>query len=515
MPPLQHVVLLDKIDLSARDILVQNSIKVDVYEKFTDIPAGSLSTIDGLVVRSATKVTADIMKQCSNLKIIGRAGTGVDNIDVPTATARGIVVMNTPGGNTISAAEHTCFMIIAMARNAANNNAIMKSHKWSKGAGQELMGKTLGIVGLGRIGTEVATRMQSFGMKTVGFDPIVSAESVAPLNIQWLTLEQMWPVCDYITLHTPLIPQTKDLVSSKTLALCKKGVKIINVARGGIVNEVDLLENLNSGQCGGAGLDVFVDEPPKEWTLIDHPNVVATAHLGASTKEGQLKCGQEIASQFVDFSTNATSLVGVINSQALVASFSEDTAPWLSLGTRLGQLLSVVNKTQLKGDYKVEVSGTGYPKNLSRFIIPAVAAGVLKKEDPSANLINGSALAEKNSVTITFSVAEVQGDVPCELKVSAFGNSVTGSVVNSVPVLNAVNTCVFLDPFTLDVTKGVLFLGVVTQTNLPAVLGSLQKAGLKRVNFASSDSTLCIVGTATSEASDVVGNGISFATVSN
>ncbi|XP_063715989.1 D-3-phosphoglycerate dehydrogenase-like [Symsagittifera roscoffensis] len=494
MPGLQHVVLLDKIDLSARDILAQNGIKADVLEKFSEIPAETLQSLDGLIVRSATKVTAEVISKCPGLKIIGRAGTGVDNIDVGEATNRGIIVMNTPGGNTISAAEHTCFMVVALARNAANNNAIMKSHKWSKGAGQELMGKTLGIIGLGRIGLEVASRMQAFGMKTVGFDPIVAPESVAPLNVQWMTLDELWPICDYITVHTPLIPQTKDLVCSKTLALCKKGVKIINVARGGIVSETDLLENLNSGQCGGAGLDVFIDEPVKDWTLVDHPNVVATAHLGASTKEGQLKCGQEIANQFVDFATNASSINGVINSPALIASFSTENAPWLRLATSLAQLLSASTSETLVGDWKVEITGTEYPGNLKRFILTAVAAGVLKKVESNANLINSSGLAEKHGLKLSFAEDLTQGDVQPQLKITAFGKSISGVVMNSKPYLKTINDAVFTELFDLEVSSGRLFAGTLNTSDVASVLTSLQKIGLQRMNLATVGEKSTLVG---------------------
>jgi len=510
MPGLTHVVLLDKIDLSAKDILSKNDIKVDVFEKFTEIPAESLASLDGLIVRSATKVTADVISKCPKLKIIGRAGTGVDNIDVPEATSKGIIVMNTPGGNTISAAEHTCFMIVALARNGANNNATMKSHKWSKGTGQELMGKTLGIVGLGRIGLEVASRMQAFGMTTIGFDPIVAPESVAPLNVKWMTLDEMWPLCDYITVHTPLIPQTKDLISSKTLALCKKGVKIINVARGGIVNETELLEALNSGQCGGAGLDVFLEEPVKDWTLVDHPNVVATAHLGASTKEGQLKCGQEIANQFVDFSTNKSPLNGIINSQALVASFSDESAPWIKLATGLGKILSASCGSSLAGEVKIEVTGSGYPSNLKRFVNAAVAAGLMTKLEPGANLVNGPGLAEKAGVKFTFSESSPYlGEA--ELKLTASGQSVAGVISKCVPYLKSISGTTLPDPCSVDNVNGIFFVGTVAQSKLSDVLVKLQSCKMQRVHFESEGNDVVLVGVSSQADSSLNEFGIHFA----
>lgn len=497
MPSLKHVVLLDNIDLSARDILAKNGVKVSVYQKFTEIPPEDLPTVDGLIVRSATKVTADVMTQCPNLTIIGRAGTGVDNIDVNEATSRGVIVMNTPGGNTISAAEHTCFMIIALARNAANNNCIMKGHKWVKGSGNELLGKTLGIVGLGRIGLEVAARMQSFGMTTIGYDPIVSADSVAKLGIEWLELDKMWSRCDYITVHTPLIPQTKDLVSTKTLAQCKKGVKIINVARGGIVSETDLLEALNSGKCGGAGLDVFVEEPVKNWDLIDHPNVVATAHLGASTKEAQLKCGQEIAQQFVDFVNGSSSLVGVLNSPGLVASLSPENSAWLKLGKFVGQLASVAAAKLACGKWKIEIKGNGYPDGLKRFISPVVLSGVLKNYENNVNLTSSTGLAQKQGIEVDIVLEKGAGDLPPEITVtSPAGIIVSGQVSGDKAYLTRINNAKFASCFNLFGLSGHAFYAKLTPKELAEVLGELTSLSLNSINLTESvDGHFWVVGT--------------------
>ena len=484
MPSLKHVVLLDNIDLSARDILVKNGVKVSVYQKFTEVPAGDLPSVDGLIVRSATKVTAEVMAQCPNLTIIGRAGTGVDNIDVKEATSRGVIVMNTPGGNTISAAEHTCFMIVALSRNGANNNCLMKNHKWNKGAGNELLGKTLGIIGLGRIGCEVAVRMQAFGMTTIGFDPIVSAEAAAKWNIEWLQLDDMWSRCDYITVHTPLIPQTKDLVSSKALALCKKGVKIINVARGGIVSETDLLEALNSGKCGGAGLDVFVEEPVKNWDLVDHPNVVATAHLGASTKEAQLKCGQEIAQQFVDFVNRSSSLVGVLNSPGLVASLSPENSAWLKLGKFVGQLASIANGQLVNGKWKIEIKGDRYPDGLKRFISPVVLCGILKNYENSVNLTNSTGLAEKKGIETEIAFEKGAGDLPTEITLTTpVGVSVSGKVSGNAAYVTKLNNANFGSSFNLENVSGNVIYAKLTPKQWAEVAGELHNLSLSSINL--------------------------------
>lgn len=210
--------------------------------------------------------------------MVGRAGTGIDNIDVPSATRRGIAVMNTPGANTLSAAEHTCAMIFALSRHIPQACATLKAGIWDRKTylGSELHGKTLAIVGMGRIGREVAKRMRAFGMTMIGYDPNIPKEMSAEWGVEWMPLKEMWPKADYITVHTPLLPETTNLINDTVLASCRKGVKIVNVARGGIVDEAALLRALESGQCGGAALDVFVEEPPTDLTLCSHPKVKTT-----------------------------------------------------------------------------------------------------------------------------------------------------------------------------------------------------------------------------------------------
>nr|ALC78847.1 phosphoglycerate dehydrogenase-1 [Dermanyssus gallinae] len=299
---IKKVLISDSCDARCAEILREAGCDVTVKTDFTkEQLVEAIKDFDALVVRSATKVTADVINAATNLKVIGRAGTGVDNIDCDVATARGVLVINAPGGNTLAAAEMTCAMIISLSRDVAAACASLKAGRWDRKTfmGTELNGKTLGIVGLGRIGREVAIRMQAFGMTTIGYDPIIPAEQAAKFNVKAMSLDELWPQCDYITVHTPLLPETKNLISAGTLARCKKGVKVVNCARGGIVNENDLLAALESGQASGAGFDVFEDEPPKNTAFIAHPKVICTPHLGANTKEAQSKVAIEIAEQFV------------------------------------------------------------------------------------------------------------------------------------------------------------------------------------------------------------------------
>uniref|UniRef100_A0A5F9CUQ6 D-3-phosphoglycerate dehydrogenase n=1 Tax=Oryctolagus cuniculus TaxID=9986 RepID=A0A5F9CUQ6_RABIT len=311
---LRKVLISESLDPCCRKILQDGGLQVVEKQNLSkEELIAELQDCEGLIVRSATKVTADVINAAEKLQVVGRAGTGVDNVDLEAATRKGVLVMNTPNGNSLSAAELTCGMIMCLARQIPQATASMKGGKWErkKFMGTELNGKTLGILGLGRIGREVATRMQAFGMKTIGYDPIISPDVSASFGVQQLPLEKIWPLCDFITVHTPLLPSTTGLLNDNTFAQCKKGVRVVNCARGGIVDEGALLRALQSGQCAGAALDVFTEEPPRDRALVDHENVISCPHLGASTREAQSRCGEEIAVQFVDM-VKGKSLVGVV-----------------------------------------------------------------------------------------------------------------------------------------------------------------------------------------------------------
>src|SRR5262249_17602070 len=262
---------------------------------------------DGVIVRSGTRITAELLEDPGRLRAIVRAGVGVDNIDVAAATRRGIVVMNTPGGNTVSAAEHTITLLMAVARHIPDADASLKRGQWERNklVGTQLAGKTLGVVGLGRIGREVARRAAGLDMKVLGFDPFLAPDKASQLGIESVAgLDALLPRCDFLTVHTPLTDETRDLIDARALARMKRGARIINCARGGIINEEALAEALCSGQLAGAALDVFVNEPPPaDHPLLKLPNVVLTPHLGASTVEAQTSVALEAAQLLVDFLT--------------------------------------------------------------------------------------------------------------------------------------------------------------------------------------------------------------------
>lgn len=436
---------------------------------------------DALIVRSATKVTSDVIKAGQALKVIGRAGTGVDNIDCDAATRQGVLVINAPGGNTLSAAELTCAMIVTLSREIPAATMSLKSGKWDRKTfmGNELYGKTLAIVGLGRIGKEVALRMQSFGMKTIGFDPIVPKEVSREFGVESMSIEQLWPLADYITVHTPLIPQTKDLIGKASLSKCKKGVKIINVARGGIVNEDDLLAALDSGHCGGAGLDVFIEEPPKNTKLIAHPKVVCTPHLGANTKEAQLRVAQEIAEQFVAL-TKGQSVPGVVNAPSLSQTQIPENKPWADLCIALGKLAGGIVGS-LSSGLQVELSTSGCElEKKGQLLSTAASIGVLSHFGQSqANFINASLLVSDAGVKVSHK--HTQGP-RAEVALKVISGSVTHTFVGAVGgptlFLHSIDEAKFQPPQLLSPGGLLLGIGEDSPNTLAQVIGGLVNSGV-------------------------------------
>ncbi|KAK3101966.1 hypothetical protein FSP39_007694 [Pinctada imbricata] len=481
---LKSVLISDEIDQKCVDILQSNGVQVTKNTKLSkEELVQEIAKYDGLVVRSATKVTADVINAAKNLKIIGRAGTGVDNIDCDAATKKGIIVMNTPGGNTLSAAELTCALICGLSRNIHNGDRAMKTETWSerkKLMGNELYGKTLAIVGLGRIGKEVAIRMQSFGMKTIGFDPIIPGEVSAEFGVEWMELDRLWPLADYITVHTPLIPQTKNLISDKVFSTCKKGIRVVNVARGGIIDEEALLRALESGQCAGAGLDVFTSEPPKDFTLAKHPKVLATPHLGASTVEAQERVAVEIAEQFVDL-MKGTQLFGAINAQAMCSALAPETQPWVDLGQRLGAVSMATNKGQ--SSKKVAVGTYGQSLKKASYISAAVLAGLLKNspaggDSATLNLVSAPALAKQLGVEVTTQHND-SAPSPYTACISVTldnGIQVTGTCGGGAPLLTAIQGQGFQAPAPLT-DNMVVFTAKGSPQLLQNALGAVTQAG--------------------------------------
>ena len=304
------VLALDNLQKVGLDVFNKEGIEVDVKGKMTpEELAAVINNYDGVVVRGATKATAAVFEKVSRMKVIGRAGSGTDNIDKAAATKKGVVVMNTPGGNTVTTGEHAIAMLLALARQVPQATASMKEGKWEKNKfmGTEITDKVLGVVGLGAIGKVVAERGLGLKMVVLGYDPFVSKEDMARLGVEYVTLDDLYRRSDFITFHTPLTPETKNMVNAASLGKMKKGVFVINCARGALINEADLQAALESGKVKGAALDVYpVEPPPPDTPHFKHPNVILTPHLGASTTEAQEKVAVLIAEQICDFLKNGT-----------------------------------------------------------------------------------------------------------------------------------------------------------------------------------------------------------------
>ncbi|HEX8456839.1 MAG TPA: phosphoglycerate dehydrogenase [Pyrinomonadaceae bacterium] len=384
-----------------------------VVEKRTGLKPDELRELvgeyDGLVVRSETKVTAALMDEAARLRAIGRAGVGVDNIDVAAATARGIIVMNAPDGNTMTTAEHTLALLLALARGVPQAHASLQAGKWErkKFVGVELRGKTLGVVGLGRIGRVVASRARGFEMKVVAFDPFVAPEQARDMELELAPLEEVCARADFLTVHTPLTAETRGIIGARELALMKRDVRIINCARGGLVDERALHAALKEGRVAGAALDVFEEEPPPaDHPLLKFEGVITTPHLGASTREAQEGVAVTVAEQMRDyFQTGA--LRGAVNAPALGAQELHTLSPYLVLAERLGRFQAQLLDEPLR-EVRLEFAGELAELEAAP-VTRAFLAGLLRDMSARVNVVNAFLIAEERGITVTTSYTRGAG----------------------------------------------------------------------------------------------------------
>jgi D-3-phosphoglycerate dehydrogenase len=395
------VLISDDLSPRAVEIFKERGIEVDFKVGLKpDALKAILPEYDGLAIRSATKVTADVLTAATNLKVIGRAGIGVDNVDVPAATAKGIVVMNTPYGNSITTAEHAIAMMFALARDIPEASASTHAGKWEKSRfmGVELTAKTLGIIGCGNIGSIVAERALGLRMRVIAFDPFLSPERAMDLGVEKVDLDTLLARSDIITLHTPLTEQTRNVIDAASLAKCKPGVRIVNCARGGLVDEEALAKALDSGHVAGAAFDVFVTEPAKTNVLFGRPNVVVTPHLGASTAEAQENVALQVAEQMADFL-----LTGAVTNALNMASVSAEEAPRLKPYMRLAQLLGSfagqLTETALEA-VTIEYRGAVADLN-TRPLTAQILQGLLTPLLDSVNMVNAPLVARERGIEVT------------------------------------------------------------------------------------------------------------------
>lgn len=397
-----NVLLLDNVDPVCEEVFKQRGIEVIRNQHLSgEALYKEIKNYDGIVVRSATQVTDGVLKAGKNLKVVGRAGVGVDNIDIEAATARGVLVMNTPDGNTISTAEHTCGMILALARNIPQAVAKVKSGGWDrkKYMGTEVHGKVLGIVGLGKIGTEVARRMQEFGMEVKAYDPFASVEKAESLHIELLKLEDLISTADFLTVHTPLTEKTKGLISLQNAEKLKKGMFLVNCARGGIYKEDDLIELLDRGSVSGVALDVYSQEPPSPelYDVLKHPSVICTPHLGASTEEAQEKVAEQIANQMAD-ALEHKNFKGSLNGKSISLITHKEVQPYLKLAETLGR---VVIQLAPEHAHQFSFEYSGIPAKFAEVLTDSILKGILSHHVSEAvNLINARHYATERGFKI-------------------------------------------------------------------------------------------------------------------
>ena len=395
------VLISDKLSPLAVDVFARRGIEADVKP---GLPADELVTIidnyDGLAIRSATKVTGDVIAAAKNLKVVGRAGIGVDNVDVPAATQQGIVVMNTPGGNSITTAEHAIALMFALARQIPAADRSTQAGKWEKSRfmGVEMTGKTLGVVGCGNIGAIVAARAVGLRMRVIAYDPYLSPDRAADLGVDKVELDQLLATADFITLHVPLTDQTRNLIDAAALAKTKSGVFLINCARGGLVVEEELRAAIESGQVAGAALDVFSVEPAKASPIFGLDKVIATPHLGASTAEAQEKVAIQVAEQMADYLLTGA-ISNAVNMPSLTAEEAQRLQPYMTLAHQLGSFAGQLTRTGLKG---ITIEYEGQVAELScRPLTQTALTGLLTPMLDSVNMVNAPMIARERNIDVT------------------------------------------------------------------------------------------------------------------
>jgi len=392
------IVVADKISPRGIELLAKAGWNV-VQPPAADL-LGELAAADALIVRSATRVTDDLLNHAPHLRIVGRAGVGVDNIDMDAATRRGVLVVNTPGSSSTSVAEHALALIFSLARSVPQLNAAMHAGRWEKSgaAGVELRGKTLGLVGLGRIGAEVARRARAMEMKVIAYDPYLSPERAAEWGVELLPLADMLSRADYVSLHTALSPATERIVNAGFLAQMKRGARLVNTARGELVDEAALAEAIRSGHLGGAGLDVFSVEPPKDSALLSMPNVIATPHVAGSTTEAQEEVGVQIAQQVRDYLSDGV-LRNAVNLPAVSPDQYRRLRPYLELAERVASLAAQIAPFPVG---RMRIACAGEPADLGPHILRSAAlAGVLNSVlSEHVNLVNAPARAAERGLTV-------------------------------------------------------------------------------------------------------------------
>ncbi|MFN5588469.1 MAG: phosphoglycerate dehydrogenase [Holosporales bacterium] len=494
------VLISDKLSDQAIAVFKQKGIEVDVRTDLT--PAQLLDVIgdyDALAIRSATKVTADVLGKALRLKVVGRAGIGVDNVDIPAATAKGIIVMNTPFGNSITTAEHAIALMLSLARDVPTANASTHAGKWEKNRfmGVEITGKTLGIIGCGNIGSIVAERARGLKMQVIAFDPFLTEDRARSLEVERVDLDMLLARADFITLHTPLNDKTRNILNAAAFKKAKKGVRIINCARGGLIVEDDLKAALDSGHVAGAALDVFEIEPAKQHALFGNEKVIATPHLGASTTEAQENVAVQVAEQIADYL-----LTGAITNAVNMPSVSGEEAvrlkPYLTLANVLGGFVGQVTQSSIKS-VSIEYGGEASRLN-TRILTSTMLAALLAPSANEVNVVNAGSVAKERGIAVSEIKTDRAGDYPTSVRLTVHGEKTDRSLRGTV-FGGTTPRLVEVEGVPIDASLGhnVLF---VRNLDKPGFIGrvgtALSDAGINIASFhlgriAANDSAICLI----------------------
>lgn len=428
------VLISDALSPAALQIFKDRGVEVDFQPalgKDKDKLAEIIGNYDGLAIRSATKVTPKILEKANNLKVIGRAGIGVDNVDIPAATAKGIIVMNTPFGNSITTAEHAISLMLALARQIPEADRSTQAGKWEKNKfmGVEITAKTLGVIGCGNIGSIAADRALGLKMKVIAYDPFLSPERAVDIGVEKVELDELLKRADFITLHTPLTDKTRNIIDATALNKTKKGVRIINCARGGLVDENALRAALDSGHVAGAAFDVFVTEPATENVLFGHPNVICTPHLGASTTEAQENVALQVAEQMADYLMTGA-ITNAINFPSITAEEAPKLKPFVELAEKLGSFAGQLTET---GISKVQIAYEGAVAQMNtRALTSAALAGLLRPMLGDVNVVSAPVIAKERGMIIEETTRQVAGDYESLITVTVVTERQTRHVSGTV-----------------------------------------------------------------------------------
>ncbi len=476
-----RVLISDKLSPAAVEIFKNNGVEADVKTGLK--PEELLAIIgeyDGLAIRSATKVTPEVIKAAKKLKVVGRAGIGVDNVDREAATAAGVIVMNTPFGNSVTTAEHSIALMMSLARKIPQASVSTHAGKWEKNKfeGVELLNKTLGLIGCGNIGSIVADRAQGLKMKVIAYDPFLTPEKAKDLNIEKVTLDELLKRADFISLHTPLNADTKNILNKDSLAKAKKGVRIINCARGGLVNEADLKAAIESGQVAGAAFDVFEEEPATNNVLFGLEQVICTPHLGASTSEAQENVALQVAEQMSDYLINGT-ITNAINMPNVSAEEAVKLRPFTRLAEKLGKF---AGQLAVEGPKSIKIEYLGRASELNtKALTSVVLKGVLEEVAEGVNMVNASAVAKERKIEVSEVKNENADDYSNLIRITVTGKD-TQSVAGSV--LEGKERVVQINEFPLEAAIGKNLLYVKNEDK-PGLIGNVGTIlGNNKINIA-------------------------------